>query len=136
MKPNSPRFNSSSDACLHAVATAISDYATELFRASRALLFQLLLHVLRRFSCADLPQILIFTTHSLSIIDLQAFSNVNNACRSGPELVSAAMKVIKASKAPIEFDVIDNIVDRVSAVFIHAFNTILARTLANHTPCR
>lgn len=35
-------------------------------------------------------------------------------CSIGPELVSAAMKVITATKAPIAFEIVDNIVDKVS----------------------
>jgi hypothetical protein len=37
-------------------------------------------------------------------------------CSIGPELVAAAMQVIEASKAPVKFEIVDNIKDKVSRV--------------------
>jgi isocitrate/isopropylmalate dehydrogenase len=39
----------------------------------------------------------------------------------GPELVASAMRVIKATNAPIAFEIVDNIVDKVSPLKRHAW---------------
>ena len=47
-------------------------------------------------------------------------------CSIGPELVQSAMRVLKASNAPLAFDVVDNIVDKVRNS--HTFDAAACRT--------
>ncbi len=41
--------------------------------------------------------------------------------RIGPEMTSAAMRVLEASSAPLEFEVVDNVVDTLTPEVLESF---------------